>query len=145
MTRRPQSLADLPQRYHEGSRIRDITAKRFPIFHSLGVDAPKKPRKYRNTPTVIDGQRFDSKLESRCYLELRLRLISGDVQYFLRQIAFPLEGGVVYRCDFFAVLTAGGVEVIDATGMMTAVKRNKLKQVKARYGVDVKLWGRKGI
>ncbi len=67
-----------------------------------------KPRKYRNMPVVVDGIRFDSKLEARCYQELLLRKAAGDIWLLLRQVPFALEGGVVYRCDFFTVSRAGG-------------------------------------
>jgi hypothetical protein len=99
-----------------------------------------RPRKYRNQPTYVEGQRFDSKLEWRCYDWLQLRREAGEVLWFIRQPSFRLEGGIQYRADYLAVLAAGGVEVIDATGPMTRVKANKLKQVRARYGVEVLLW-----
>lgn len=101
-----------------------------------------KPSKYRNKPVVIDGKRFASKLEGRCYEALKLRQSAGEVQWFIRQIPFELEGGVVYRADFLAVRHDGAVEVIDATGHLTPCKANKLRQVRARYGVDVHLWPR---
>ena len=125
MSLRYRSEADIPTHLRDGVRI---------------TTAPARVRKYRNQPTIEDGQRFDSKLEARCYLELKLRQKSGEVLWFLRQVNFPLEGDVVYRCDFLAALADGSVEVIDATGMVTQVKANKLRQVKARYGIDVTLW-----
>ncbi len=114
----------------------------------------KEPaRKYHNQPTVIDGIRFDSKLEGRCYLWLKERqYAAGDVAWFIRQVPFHLEGGVIYRADFLVVLTAlgalrraemgvdSGVEVWDAKGRDTQASRNKRKQVCARYGVQVQLW-----
>jgi hypothetical protein len=99
-----------------------------------------KPTTYRNQPVIEDDQRFDSKLEARCYRELMLRVASREVLYFIRQPNFRLEGGVVYRADFLAVLGAGGVEIIDAKGFLTRPTANKIKQVKARYGIDVVLW-----
>lgn len=102
--------------------------------------APTKPSKYRNQPTVVDGERFDSKLEARCFQWLKLRATSGEVLWFIRQVPFRLEGGVVYRADFLAVLAAGGVEVIDAKGHLTQASANKIKQVRERYGVEVVLW-----
>lgn len=102
-----------------------------------------KPTKYRNEKVVVDGIKFDSRLESRCYLEQKLRQAAGDLRYFLRQVPFPLEGGVVYRADFVCFPKAGHEEVIDATGRATPAKLNKLKQVKARYGVVVVLWSDK--
>lgn len=99
-----------------------------------------KPSKYRNQPMVVDGERFDSKLEARCFQWLKLRATSGEVLWFIRQVPFRLEGGVVYRADFLAVLAAGGVEVIDAKGHLTQASANKIKQVRERYGVEVVLW-----
>lgn len=104
----------------------------------------QKPSKYRSQKCVVDGIRFDSKLESRCYLGLKLRKAAGDVLWFVRQIRFELEGGVSYRADFLAVKPAG-VEVIDAKGRDTRESANKRKQVKARYGVEVILWTDKAV
>lgn len=101
--------------------------------------APVKPRKYRNEPAKsADDKRFDSKLECRYYEQLLLRWKAGDVLWFVRQVTFELEGGVKYRCDFL-VVTLAGVEVVDTTGVMTQAKANKLKQMKARYGIEVKV------
>lgn len=98
-----------------------------------------KPRKYRNTPSMsADGNRFDSKLERDYYEQLLLRWKAGDILWFVRQVNFELEGGVKYRADFVVVTTAG-VEVFDTTGVMTPAKRDKLKQVKARYGIEVQV------
>ena len=94
----------------------------------------------RNRYSFVDDIRFDSQLEARLYQVLKLRQSAGEVAFFLRQIAFPLEGGVKYRCDFFAVLSAGGIEVWDAKGMETQASANKRKQVFARYGIDVRIW-----
>jgi hypothetical protein len=98
------------------------------------------PRKYRNVPVVVDGERFDSKLEWRCREWLRCRCQAGDILWFTRQVPFRLEGGVIYRADFLAALKSGGVEVIDAKGRDTRASANKRKQVLARYGITVMLW-----
>lgn len=99
----------------------------------------KKP-KYQNTPCKsADGKRFDSKLERDYYRQLLLRWEAGDVRWFVRQVPFELEGGVIYRADFLEVLAGGDVDVVDTTGVMTPAKANKLKQVKARYGIDVRI------
>jgi hypothetical protein len=101
--------------------------------------AKAKPPKYRNVRCASDdGKHFDSQLERDYYQRLVLRWEAGDVLWFIRQVPFELEGGVVYRADFL-VVTAAGVEVIDTTGVLTQVKLNKLKQVKARYGIEVQL------
>lgn len=110
----------------------------------LGAREPappsSKPRKYRNVPAEsADGKRFDSKLERDYYEQLLLRCKANEVLWFVRQVTFELEGGVEYRADFLVVLAMGDVEVIDTTGVMTQVKANKLKQMKARHGIEVKV------
>lgn len=125
MSLRYKSEADIPANLRGGVRI---------------TNAPARVRKYRNQPTVEDGQRFDSKLEARCYRELKLRQKLGNVLWFIRQPSFYLHG-VRYRADFLAVMASGGVKVIDAKGALTQASANKIKQVKAIYGVDVELWG----
>lgn len=106
---------------------------------SVPVTHAPKPAKYRNVKVTIDGIKFDSKLEGRCYEWLKLRQLAGDVRWFIRQVPFGLEGGVTYRADFLAV-TWHDVEVIDAKGRDTPESKNKRKQVLARYGVEVQLW-----
>jgi hypothetical protein len=109
------------------------------MFRRSAPAAPN-PRKYRNEPSYsVDEKRFDSKLERDYYEQLVLRWEAGDIRWFIRQVPFELEGGVVYRADFLVVTTAGDLEVVDTTGLMTQVKANKLKQVKARYGIEVKV------
>lgn len=120
-----------------------MTDAQFAQLKQWGVPGAKpapKPSKYRNRAEVIDGIRFDSKLEARCYEALKLRKLAGEVLWFTRQVPFRLEGGVHYRADFLAVLAAGGVEVIDAKGFETAASKNKRKQMLERYGIKVTLW-----
>lgn len=102
------------------------------------AEKPKRA-KYRNKPVTINGIRFASKLEGRCYEWLLLRHKAGDLHWFARQVNFDLPGGVKYRADF-VVVAKDGVSVIDAKGVLTADCRNKLKQMKAVHGIDVVLW-----
>lgn len=95
--------------------------------------------KYRNVRCeAADGTDFSSKLERDYYEQLLWRQRAGDVLWFVMQVPFRLEGGVKYVADFL-VVSPGKVEVIDTTGTETQVKANKLKQVKARYGIEVQL------
>lgn len=118
-----------------------------PVNH-IGVVGPSvsatahicKPAKYRSRRTVIDGIRFDSKLESRLYLSLKLRQAAGELRYFLRQIPLRLEGGVIYRADFLAFPHEGREEWWDAKGFFKPESRNKIKQAEARYGIRVLLY-----
>ena len=95
--------------------------------------------KYRNKASFVDGLRFDSKLEGRCYEWLKLRQAAGDVLWFIRQVPFALGGNVTYRCDFLAV-TESVVEAIYAKGFLTALSKTKIRLVEARYPIKVILW-----
>lgn len=119
------------------------------LVRALTAPQAAKPRKFRNVPVVIDGEKYDSKLEYLHCEWIRRRQAQGLVWFFLRQVPFVLEGGVRYRCDTFVILTPRGinesthglpVEVWDAKGKDTQGSINKRKQVRARYGVEVQLW-----
>lgn len=100
---------------------------------------PKKKSKFKNIRCQShDGKNFASRLERDYYEQLLLRWKAGEVLWFIRQPSFDLEGGVIYRADFL-VVTASGVDVIDTKGCLTPESKNKIKQVKARYGIEVQL------
>ena len=102
------------------------------------VRAPRPRRqKYNAQPTVVDGVRFASKKEARRYSELKLLMQSGEVRWFAIQPQFVLEGGVKYVADFLILWRDGSVTVEDTEGVRTPAYRDKKKQVKARYGIDV--------
>lgn len=65
----------------------------------------KRPRKYRNQPVVVDGQRFDSKAEAKRWAELKLLEKAGKISCLERQVEFELhaDGGkkvTSYIADF---------------------------------------------
>lgn len=106
--------------------------------------APKSGvSKYHSKVKIVDGIRFPSGLEARCYEWLKFRRLAGEVLWFIRQPCFNLEGSIRYYADFLAVLADGSVSVIDAKGILTDISRLKIKQTEARYGIKVQLWGRK--
>lgn len=98
-----------------------------------------RPRKYRNTPTVVDGFRFDSKAEARRYGQLKILRAAGEVLWFTRQVPFHLPGQTRYVADFLIVWADRPPTVEDVTGVMTTVKKLKLRQVREIHGVDVQL------
>lgn len=91
-----------------------------------------------------DGARYGSKLEARYANELLLQVKAGTVCWYTQQVPFRLEGGVIYRCDFLVVRNPLAVEIIDCKGAMTQSARNKMKQVRARFGFDVLIYRRDG-
>lgn len=113
--------------------------------------------KYYNKPTEYNGRKYGSKLEARYAQQLDLEWQAGKLLWYTTQVPFVLEGGVIYRADFLIVRVYGttssdfnplrpplSIQVIDSTGVMTQTKRNKLKQVEARYGIVVLIQKRDG-
>jgi len=104
---------------------------------ALIAEAAKKKTKFKNIRCrAADGTDFASRLERDYYEQLLLRWKAGDVLWFTRQVPFWLEGGVKFVVDFLVVMP-NGVTLADTTGVLTQTKRNKLKQLKARYGLHV--------
>ncbi len=86
-----------------------------------------RPPKYHNTPTEIDGIRFDSKAEAGRYLTLKALKASGNILWFSRQPSFLLPGGVRYMPDFLVCDAAGLIWVEDVKGVETEafkIKKN---------------------
>jgi hypothetical protein len=117
-------------RLSEG-QLRDLRAGR----------APKKS-KYGATQWTIDGLRFHSKLEGRCYERLKVQHASGLLRppFFLRQVRFDLPGGVKYYVDFVRFPAEGGLNFIDVKGYDTPLAALKIKQVEALYEIKIELW-----
>lgn len=115
------------------------TEEQLAAHRRQSVAAKPKKSKFQNIRcTSHDGIKFHSKLERDYYEQLNLRWKAGDVLWFTRQVPFWLEGGVKIILDFM-VVTEKGVEFVDTKGFLTAAAKNKLKQLKARYGIEVTL------
>lgn len=101
----------------------------------MGKGAPLKRlrHKYSAVRTERDGIKFDSKKEARYYDQLKTRVASGEVLFFLRQTPFHLPGGVKYVCDFQEFHADGSVHFVDVKGVQTASFKAKKKQVEALY------------
>lgn len=111
------------------------------IASNAGTEASRiKGRKYKNVPTYVDDQRFDSKAEAMYYQRLVAQWQRGEILWFTRQVPFQLPGRVTYRCDFFVALLRGGIEVVDVKGILTDVSRIKIRQVEHIYKIKVRLW-----
>lgn len=125
------------------SDVDRLTARQKTVS-TITVSTPSTtPSKYGNQAITENGQRYDSKLELRCARWLELRKAAGEIAWYIRQVPFLLEGGIRYRADFLVVLSSGGVEIIDAKGFLTVLAGNKHKQMRERYGIEVKLWSDK--
>ena len=105
----------------------------------------KKKTKFKNIRCIAsDGAKFESVLEKDYYELLVMLWHQGQVCWFTRQVPFWLEGGVKYVADFL-VVTPTGFRVVDTTGVMTPTKKNKLKQMRARYGITVEVLTKRDI
>ena len=93
--------------------------------------------KYHARTTAVDGLRFDSKLESRRYEDLKYLQQAGDIVFFLRQAPFDLPGGVKYRADFVIFWADGTVTIEDVKGFDTPQSKQKRKQVEALYPITI--------
>lgn len=109
------------------------------LGHRSGI--ARRRRKYGNIPTVVDGHRFDSKLEARRYQELKLMLLAGQIQNLEVHCKFPLEvsGKRIghYEADF-AYLENGKLGLEDCKGVLTPLYRWKRAHVLAQYGIEIR-------
>jgi hypothetical protein len=104
-----------------------------------------RPRgKYGAKAVIVDGHRFDSKLEGLRYLYWSNLWRARAIAWFTRQAPFYLPGGIVYRADFLVAHLEGGFTVEDCKGVMTRVSINKIKQVEQIYGFKVEIITKKG-
>jgi hypothetical protein len=96
-----------------------------------------KPSKYHNIITECDSIRFQSKKEAAYYRELCCRRHAGEVNFFLRQVPFHLQGGVKYVVDFVEFHTDGSVRFVDVKGHRTEMYRVKKRLVEASYPIKI--------
>lgn len=90
----------------------------------------RKRNKYGAKKTVIDGIKFDSRMEANYYLELKLMLNKKQIVSFKRQPHFELAPAgktswgqqytkVVYTPDFLVEYPDGHVEAVEVKGRET--------------------------
>ena len=119
-------------------KIQRMTLEEFKAMQGTG----KRRSKYRAQPVVIDGERFDSKLEATRWLQLLTMQRAGIISDLRRQVPFVLidksEHGraIVYKADF--VYTQDGSEIVeDAKGFKTDVYQLKKRLMAERYGIII--------
>lgn len=105
-------------------------------------------RKYRNKPVVEKGVKFDSKHEYKCYRDLQLRELAGEIEGLRCQVKFSLfdAGGhcrgehiATYRADF-VYREKGVLKVADAKSEKTRRLRDWPRTkalLKACHGYEV--------
>jgi hypothetical protein len=102
--------------------------------------------KYNNTPTMIDGIRFDSKKESQYYGRCKMLLKAGELTKIECHVPFPLiVNGVKiceYEADFVLYYPDGTFRVKDVKSTATeglAVFRLKKALMLAIHKINVEI------
>jgi hypothetical protein len=107
------------------------------------ANPPWRPQhKFKVSPPeerTIDGILFGSKLESDYYRYLKMRVSSGAVIFFLRQVAFHLPGNTRYVVDFQEFHADGSVHFVDVKGIETDKFKMKQRQVEDLYPVEIEI------
>ena len=96
----------------------------------------KRPSKYKNVPTVVDGVRFDSKKEARRDAELKLLERAGQISMLHRQRSFDLMVNGKKICRYvgdWAYIENHKAVVEDAKGHQTPAFRIKWALAKALF------------
>lgn len=83
--------------------------------------------------TEFGGRTYDSKKEAEYAAQLALEQRSGAVLFWLEQVPFRLQGGVVYRLDFMVFESSGDVRCIEVKGMRTKEFNIKMKMMAEAY------------
>lgn len=94
---------------------------------------PAPTSKYSAIATVVDGIRFDSKLEARRYGELRRLQAAKEIRGFLRQVPVHMPEGTRLVVDFLVFPLEGQPWLEDTKGVETAVFRVKRRAFLHHY------------
>jgi hypothetical protein len=101
-----------------------------------------KKNKFNAKKTQIDGLVFDSLMESRRYIELKILLKAGKIKNLEMQKRYSLDvqGKKIgsYLADFvYERIPEGEVVIEDVKGFRTALYKWKKKHVEAQYGTKI--------
>lgn len=101
-------------------------------------------RKYHNTKTQINGQKFDSQKEARRFVELQMLEKQGLIKDLQCQVKFELipkqsgERACNYIADFVYKEASSGVTVVeDVKGFKTADYKIKRKLMLYIHGLKI--------
>lgn len=110
----------------------------------------RSTNKYGAKKTEVDGIVFDSKVESRRYLDLVLLEKTGQITGLTCQVPFELAPSVKYQGDKrakpplryvadFVYYENGVIVVEDCKGVLTSAFKIKRHLMKWAKGIDVRL------
>lgn len=93
--------------------------------------------KFHAKPTECDGIRFDSKKEARYYQQLKLRVASGEVVFFLRQVPIHLPGNIRMVVDFLEFHANGECHFVDTKGVATEAWKARKAVAEGVYPIEI--------
>lgn len=98
-------------------------------------------KKYGNVKVVIDGYKFDSKMEADYYYRLKIQLTKNEIREFEVHPKFVLQPGfkykgkaiaaITYTSDFKVIYNSGEIHLVDVKGAKT--NEFKLKEKMMKY------------
>lgn len=100
----------------------------------------KRPSKYRNKPTIVDGIKFQSAKEARRYGELKLLEKYGQISELRLQEPFEIKVCGQKICKYiadFQYVENGKKIVEDVKGMPTREYVLKKKLMKAVHNIEI--------
>lgn len=118
-------------------------------LHWADLHGKKRSPRVRSTPTLVDGIRFQSKLEAERYAELLLLQRAGEIRDLRLQVRFQLvepclllgarrrSPGIDYVADFTYTTRAGREVIEDVKGHRTDMYKVKRHMMKAILGLDI--------
>lgn len=104
--------------------------------HLFAEKEKHKRSKYNNVKVELDGYVFDSKAEARHYIELRRRMILGEIKDLKLQEVFQLSV-CKYIADFTYLENDGSYVVCDVKGHKTQTYLMKKKLMKSEKNIDI--------
>ncbi len=101
-----------------------------------------RKNKYNAKKTVVDGIKFDSKLEAERWCELRIAERAGVINELKRQVTYRFIVNGVLVCKYIADFEyfdkqTGCIVTEDVKGMITPEFRIKAKLFKALFGREI--------
>lgn len=115
-----------------------MTAAEYQEFCKTGrLPGDKKPNKYHNKKTSLDGTVYDSGHEADRAAQLKLMVRAKEVITLFEQVPFPLPGGREYRADFVVLWPDFTWTVEDAKGVRTDVYKIKRDLMRETYGIEI--------
>jgi predicted Ser/Thr protein kinase len=99
-----------------------------------------RPRhKFNAKRTEYNGRKYASKAEARYAQKLDGMKATGEVLFYLPQVAMPIPGYSRYVCDFLVFYANGECAFIDVKGMVTPMFTLKKKLVEEAYPVTIEI------